>query len=58
MIGYSILNNVFNKLLSDGLVSKIYHDVIILEDTSKAGTTNRYPVFPHGDEYTYVGVDD
>ena len=53
MIGYSILNNIFNKLLADGLVSKVYHDVIIIEEEK-----NRYPVYPKGDEYIYVGVDD
>lgn len=53
MIGYSILNNIFGKLLADGLVSKVYHDVIIIEEEK-----NRYPVFPKGDEFIYVGVDD
>lgn len=53
MIGYSILNNIFNQLLSDKLVTKVYHDVIIIEEEK-----NRFPVFARGDEYIYVGVDD
>ena len=53
MIGYSVLNNIFNTLLNDGLVTKVYHDVIIIEEEK-----NRFPVFPKGDEFVYVGVDD
>lgn len=39
--------------MAGGLVSKVYHDVIIIEEEK-----NRYPVFPKGDEYIYVGIDD
>lgn len=53
MIGYSILSDVFNKLLTDKLVTKIYTDVFIMEENG-----NRYPVYPDGAEFKYVGVDD
>lgn len=52
MIGYSILSPVFADLLH-GMVGKIYHDVIIVEQDK-----NRFPAYPVGDEYIYVGVDD
>lgn len=58
MIGFSILNEVIQKLLGTGLVKKVYHSVFIYVD--KADKSERYPVysFPNDDGFEYVGIDD
>lgn len=53
MLGFSTLKSAIDYLLITGIVSKVYHDVYILE-TDKG----RFPVYDEGDEKIYVGVDD
>lgn len=53
MLAYSELRGALDFILKSGLVTKVYQDVIILENGG-----NRYPAYRVGDDYEYIGVDD
>lgn len=53
MIAYLEVRPMLDYLLTSGLVTKIYQDVIIWENGE-----NKYPAYKVGDEYYYIGVDD
>lgn len=54
MIGFSPLNKLFTAVWNTGLVTKIFHSVLITKTTDG----HIKPVAPVGGSYQYVGVED
>lgn len=54
MIGFSILQDLFSKIIATGHVKQVFHSVIIRPDN----TGNRKPSAPVGNKFVYVGIDD
>lgn len=55
MLAYSELKPLFSFLINEGIVTKIYHDIIIWSEGD-----NRYPAYRReGDDgFVYTGIDD
>lgn len=54
MLGLSTLNKVFTNVIATGLVSEVFHSVIIRDD----GTGQKKPSAPVDTKFIYVGIDD
>lgn len=53
MIGYSTILSVIKYLLTQKLVSKVYHSVEIFDHNAQ-----RFPAYKKEDEFIYIGPDD